>query len=75
MSPDKPIQPGLVESLNGRLRDQNEHLFSNLNEIGQIIEAWRIDYNTKRSYARLNGSHQLFAARPKPGQKTGTDSP
>ena len=44
------MQNGFVESINGRLRDEclNEHLFANLNEARQIIEEWRIDYNTNR---------------------------
>jgi len=50
IAPGKPMQNGFVESFNGRLRDEclNEHLFTNLNEARQIIEAWRIDYNTDR---------------------------
>jgi hypothetical protein len=53
------------------LRDQclNEHLFANLNEARQIIEEWRIDYNTNRPGAR--GSHrpslQLAPTGTKPG--------
>jgi len=45
------MQNGFVESFNGRLRDEclNEHLFNNLNEARQIIEAWRIDYNTSQA--------------------------
>ena len=48
IAPGKPMQNGFVESFNGRLRDEclNEHLFTNLNEARQIIEEWRIDYNT-----------------------------
>ena len=48
IAPGKPMQNGFVESFNGRLRDEclNEHLFANLNEARQIIEEWRIDYNT-----------------------------
>jgi hypothetical protein len=39
---------GFIESFNGRLRDEclNEHLFNNLSHARQIIEAWKIDYNT-----------------------------
>jgi transposase InsO family protein len=42
----KPMQNGFVESFNGRLRDEclNEYLFANLAQ--QIIEEWKIDYNT-----------------------------
>jgi hypothetical protein len=48
IAPGKPMQNGLVESFNGRLRDEclNKHLFANLNEVRQIIEEWRIDYKT-----------------------------
>jgi putative transposase len=71
IAPGKPMQNGFVESFNGRLRDEclNEHLFANLNEARQIIEAWRIDYNTKRPHTSLKGlTPTEFAARPKQGQ-------
>ena len=57
IAPGKPMQNGFVESFNGRLRDEclNEHLFTNLNEARQIIEEWRIDYNTNRPHTSLNG--------------------
>jgi putative transposase len=61
---------GFVESFNGRLRDErlNEHLFANLKEARQIIEEWRIDYNTNRPHSSLNGlTPTEFAARPKEG--------
>lgn len=57
IAPGKPMQNGFVESFNGRLRDEclNEHLFANLSEARQIIEDWRIDYNTTRPHTSLNG--------------------
>ena len=77
IAPGKPMQNGFVESFNGRLRDEclNEHLFANLTEARQIIEAWRIDYNTNRPHTSLNGlTPTEFAARPTRGI-TRTDSP
>jgi putative transposase len=71
IAPGKPMQNGFVESFNGRLRDEclNEHLFANLNEARQIIEAWRIDYNTNRPHTSLNGlTPTEFAACPQQGQ-------
>ena len=71
IAPGKPMQNGFVESFNGRLRDEclNEHLFVNLNEARQIIETWRIDYNTNRPHTSLNGlTPTEFAARPRQGQ-------
>ncbi len=65
------MQNGFVESFNGRLRDEclNEHLFANLNEARQIIEEWRIDYNTNRPHTSLNGlTPTEFATRPNRGQ-------
>ena len=57
IAPGKPMQNGFVESFNSRLRDEclNEHLFANLSEARQIIEDWRIDYNTTRPHTSLNG--------------------
>ena len=68
IAPGKPMQNGFVESFNGRLRDEclNEHLFANLNEARQIIEEWRIDYNTNRPHSSLTGSHQLSSQHAPP---------
>ncbi len=78
IAPGKPMENGFVESFNGRLRDEclNEHLFSNLNDAREIIEAWRIDYNTNRPHTSLNGltPTEFASARPDQGI-TGTDSP
>jgi putative transposase len=74
IAPGKPMQNGFVESFNGRLRDEclNEHLFANLNEARQIIEEWRIDYNTNRPHTSLNGlTPTEFATRPNRGQTAG----
>lgn len=57
IAPGKPMQNGFVESFNGRLRDEclNEHLFSNLPTARNMIQEWRIDYNTQRPHTSLNG--------------------
>jgi putative transposase len=71
IAPGKPMQNGFVESFNGRLRDEclNEHLFINLDEAREIIEEWRIDYNTNRPHTSLAGlTPTEFAARPRAGQ-------
>jgi len=71
IAPGKPMQNGFIESFNGRLRDEclNEHLFGNLTEARQLIEDWRIDYNTNRPHTSLNGlTPTEFAARPQQGQ-------
>lgn len=70
IAPGKPMQNGFIESFNGRLRDEclNEHLFSNLKEACQIIEAWRIDYSTNRPHTSLGGlTPAEFAIRPTEG--------
>ena len=77
IAPGKPMQNGFVESFNGRLRDEclNEHLFANLNEARQIIEEWRIDYNTNRPHTSLNGlTPTEFATRPTQGPNPERDS-
>jgi len=70
IQPGKPMQNGFMESFNGRLRDEclNEHLFATLKEARNIIEAWRIDYNTERPHTSLDGLTPVeFAIRPKQG--------
>lgn len=53
--PGKPIENAYVESFNGKFRDEclNEHWFTSIAEAQQIIEAWRIDYNTVRPHRSL----------------------
>ena len=51
------MQNGLVESFNGRLRDEclNEHLFDSYGQAKKIVEAWRHDYNNHRPHTSLDG--------------------
>jgi putative transposase len=55
IEPGKPVQNAVIESFNGRLRDEclNQHWFTSLGDARQIIEAWRIDYNQVRPHSSL----------------------
>lgn len=55
IQPGKPVQNAFIESFNSRLRDEcpNEHVFVNLSEAREIIEAWRHDYNHVRPHSSL----------------------
>jgi putative transposase len=55
IEPGKPQQNGLIESFNGRFRDEclNQEWFTSLQEARQLIEAWRVGYNTKRPHSSL----------------------
>ena len=57
IAPGRPMQNGLVESFNGRLRDEclNEHLFDSYGQAKKIVEAWRHDYNNHRPHTSLDG--------------------
>lgn len=54
--PGKPIENAYVESFNGKFRDEclNEHWFLSIPEAQEIIEVWRIDYNTVRPHRSLD---------------------
>jgi putative transposase len=43
--PGTPVENALIESFNGRLRDEcvNVHQFTSLAEAQHLIEAWRLD--------------------------------
>jgi putative transposase len=47
-----PTDNPFIEAFNSRFRDEclDQHWFVSLEEARQIIEAWRIDYNTKRPH-------------------------
>lgn len=53
--PGKPMQNGLVESFNDRIRDEllNETLFFDLDEARAKIAAWVADFNTARPHSAL----------------------
>ena len=53
--PGRPVENGFIESFNGRLRDEclNTHLFWSIEDACEKIEAWRVDYNTRRPHSAL----------------------
>lgn len=55
IQPGKPMQNGLIESFNGRFRDEclNANWFLNLADARRKIEAWRNEYNTDRPHSSL----------------------
>ena len=55
IDPGKPTQNGFIESFNGKFRDEclNQNWFTDLADGRRIIEAWRVDYNTRRPHSAL----------------------
>ena len=51
--PGRPTENGMIESFNGRLRDEylNCNEFESLNDARARIEAWRIDCNDQRPHS------------------------
>lgn len=69
IQPGKPVQNAFVESFNGTMRNEclNEHWFLDLEDAKDLIEAWRIDYNTERPHSSLEGlTPEEFATRAQP---------
>jgi putative transposase len=53
--PGKPVENGLCESFNGRLRDEclNVHEFTSLDHAKAVLTAWQDDYNHHRPHGSL----------------------
>ena len=53
--PGKPTDNGLIESFNGRLRDEflNVNEFITMHEVHEKLRAWRDDYNHCRRHGSL----------------------
>lgn len=53
--PATPTDNPYIESFNGRLREEclNQHWFESLEDARQILEKWRIEYNTERPHSSL----------------------
>ena len=49
--PGKAAFPAIIESFNGKLRGEclNQHWFHSLDDSQEVIEAWREDYNQRRT--------------------------
>lgn len=55
IQPGKPIQNAFCESFNDTFRDNclNQYWFADLKEARDIIEKWRVHYNTERPHSSL----------------------
>jgi putative transposase len=55
LAPGKPIQNAFIESFIGRLRDEclNEHDFTTLSEVREVLARWRARYNSERPHGGL----------------------
>lgn len=72
IQPGKPVQNAYIESFNGKFRDEclNDNVFVSLNSARQIIENWRLDYNSERPHKSLNKmTPEEFAAKHNQNQK------
>jgi len=64
--PGRPMENGYIESFNGKMREEclNENWFTDLADARERIEAWRVDYNTRRPHSALGYQTPVeFAAR------------
>ena len=72
IAPGKPQQNALIESFNGRLRDEllNETLFSSLAHARIALATWQLDYNTVRPHSSLGNLTPLeYANRSRPASQ------
>ena len=55
IEPGKPTQNGHIESFNGRFRAEclDQEWFGSLSQAREMIEAWRIGYNSQRPHSSL----------------------
>jgi putative transposase len=69
--PGKPTENGHIESFNGRLRDEclNVMQFVSIQDAGEKIEAWRIDYNAHRPHSSLGHLTPVEYARKRQEQR------
>ena len=65
IDPGKPQQNGLIESVNGSLRDEclNEEIFDGLADARRTLALWRYDYNNVRPHSSLGNKTPAQARR------------
>ena len=51
----KPTQNALIESFNGKFRDEclNQNWFVDLRDAREVIDAWRVDHNTVHPHSSV----------------------
>jgi putative transposase len=72
IQPGKPNENAYIESFNGKFRDEclNEHWFLSIAHAREVIEAWRVEYNTERTHSSLgNLTPEEFALAISGGQR------
>jgi putative transposase len=74
--PGKPADNAMVESFNGRLRQEclNQHWFMSLDDAKAKIEAWRRDYNETRPHSALNWMSPNEFARSSPASRAASST-
>lgn len=57
INPGSPWENSYIESFNGKLRDEclNQEVFSSITQAGNVLEAWRQEYNNYRPHSALGG--------------------
>ena len=55
ITPGRPVENAVIESFNGKLRDEclNANWFESLDEARALIASWRTDYNEQRPHSAL----------------------
>jgi putative transposase len=73
IQPGKPIQNAFIESFNDKFRSEclNLNWFESILHAKEIIESWRIEYNTERPNSALkNKTPEMFAKMYEEGLRT-----
>ena len=72
IQPGKPTQNAYIESFNGKFREEclNDNVFVSLHSAQEIIENWRLDYNSERPHRSLSKMTPEEFARRFKEQKT-----
>jgi len=68
--PGRPTENGLIESLNGRLRDEflNVYEFITMHDAREKLRAWQDDYNHRRPHESLGHLTPSEFATIRPGK-------
>jgi hypothetical protein len=72
--PGKPVENGMIESFNGRLRDEclNAHEFASLDDVRATLNDWQDHYNHRRPHGSLG--HLTPSEYAQNGQQAGNQA-